>query len=473
MRYQDRIYIQNAHTCVRNKDHINVNMSSDICNFVSPIFGMTGADKIMTGTTSSDHNIHIIDSGTTIDRTFTFTGNVETSIYVETTFKYEIYKYNNASSVFVTPYLVASDDIEYNSFSATSAFTDTIIIDDLNIDGEYLVKGSYDFKICTNILNKLGDIVDTNVPLVGTSYGLYTEEYDYYFVAIQNASTPLFTLSQADDRLLGALVVESFFLSGETIIESSSTWSGNVIVALNGLTLSEGDDEDFTTTDNNFILLNGTTVNGDILTISYISSGNPNGLLAESILAPTPIVSGATDGEGSNNVYFNTGTTLYEVYLLATPLEFNDVIVTLNGVTLANGADYNQSNINPLRIILNGVIIPDDIITLTYNSYGTYVGTINVDMFTINWTISPAPTNINGSFITLAAEDDTFNDVIFSSVTPYISNETTYETTIDLSAYTGTTAVYKVTNQKDYLLISGDTISSFTDSEVIPITIDL
>jgi hypothetical protein len=40
----------------------------------------------------------------------------------------------------------------------------------------------------------------------------------------------------------------------------------------------------------------------------------------------------------------------------ANPLEFNDLIVTLNGVTLANGTDYHQSTTNVRKVIFNGII---------------------------------------------------------------------------------------------------------------------
>ena len=46
MRYQERIYIQNDNRGVRNKDILNVNMSSDICIFKSPTFDVSGATKV-------------------------------------------------------------------------------------------------------------------------------------------------------------------------------------------------------------------------------------------------------------------------------------------------------------------------------------------------------------------------------------------------------------------------------------------
>jgi len=439
---------------------------------------MTGADKIMTGTTVSDDEIHIITGNTEIDLTFSFTGNVETFIDTNSSFKYSIYKFDNLTNIFTSIPKYSSPIIEYSSFSGTSAFTNSILVSDLNIDGEYLVKGSYDFTMCTEMMNLLGETINTAIPLIGEQYGIYDEQFDFYFAAIENAGKPLFTLSPVDTRTLGALIVESFELSGETEVELSNNWSGQPIIALNGLTLAE--DEDYTLLGKVVTLL-GATVSGDLLTAAYVNDGNPNGLVVENIVVDGVIVSGVTDGEGSEVIYFNTDTGKYEVYTLTDPIEFNDLILTLNGITLANGLDYFQSTANPRRIVLNGIVYGDedledelaDIITLAYNSYGSFFGTIQVNMFDLFWTLTPAPTNINGKFTTLVAEDDTFNTIIFSAETPYVTSQTSYNVTVDLSSYSGTSAVYKVTNQKDYLLISGDTISTFTDSEEIPIEINI
>lgn len=49
MRYQERIYIQNENRAVRNKDILNVNMSSDFAIFKSPTFDISGATKLPCG----------------------------------------------------------------------------------------------------------------------------------------------------------------------------------------------------------------------------------------------------------------------------------------------------------------------------------------------------------------------------------------------------------------------------------------
>ena len=82
MRYQEPIYIQNENGAVRNKDILNVNMSSDVCVFESPKYSLSGASKIdCTGSTSGTS--YIISATTqNIPLTFDFTAN--TSSFVNT-----------------------------------------------------------------------------------------------------------------------------------------------------------------------------------------------------------------------------------------------------------------------------------------------------------------------------------------------------------------------------------------------------
>jgi hypothetical protein len=437
---------------------------------------MSGASKIMTGTTISDDNIHIVDTGTTFDLSFTFTGNVETFIDTDTDFKYDIYPYNYASSTFTSPLIFSSGEIAWDTFSGTSAFTDTLLFSEFMVDGEYLVKGSYDFTSCTEYLSALNDVNDTSM-MIGTQYGLYDPEFDNYFALINKATKPVFTLSPTENNRLGTLIVESTTVTTETTITTKGTWLGQPIVALNGITLAEGKTKDFETV-NNTIYFNSPLVASDIVTVAYVGSGAANGLVSESFIVEDPIVSGATDGEGSNQYYYNTDISKFEIFMLTEPVEFNDVIVTLNGVTLANVADYYQTDDtgdNPKKIILNGIILDSDVITLTYNSYGTFVGTIYTNNFDVFWTVSPPPTNTSGFFTAIAADDESFSGgtIIYSATTPYVTNNNSYSSNLDVSSYTGTTLFYKIINQKDFNLIIGEIITTTTDSDIIPITLSL
>ena len=62
MRYQEKIYIQNDNRGVRNKDILNVNMSSDICIFKSPTFDLSGATKVQCDSVECDPSYISLDA---------------------------------------------------------------------------------------------------------------------------------------------------------------------------------------------------------------------------------------------------------------------------------------------------------------------------------------------------------------------------------------------------------------------------
>ena len=175
MRYQERIYIQNNNEAVKNKDILNVNMSSDICIFNNPTYSLSGASKIdcsgNTGTT------YVISTATTIPLTFNFTGNTNSFTANSATFKYEIYKYNVEGEMFYIPPVYKSDTIQYSAFSGTNSISQSIAVSGLSIDGEYLVKGYFEYSVCTDFMNRLGKKVDTLLYRDGLEYGLYNGNF--------------------------------------------------------------------------------------------------------------------------------------------------------------------------------------------------------------------------------------------------------------------------------------------------------
>jgi hypothetical protein len=177
MRYQEPIYIQNQNSAVRNKDILNVNMSSDLGIFEAPSFNIGGASKIscVSGYTGTSY---VITTATTIPLVFNFTGNTDSFTANSATFKYEVYKYSKAANVFTQPSLYKSNVFEYPSFSGTNTVTDNINVNTLSLDGEYIVKGYFTFNPVTEYLNKLGKKVDTSVYISGAQYGLYNDDLE-------------------------------------------------------------------------------------------------------------------------------------------------------------------------------------------------------------------------------------------------------------------------------------------------------
>jgi len=467
MRYQERIYIQNDNGAVRNRDILNVNMSSDISVFENPLFNLSGASKIdcsgNTGTT------YVITTATTIPLTFEFTANTNSFTANSATFKYEIYKYNTEAEMFFIPPMYKSESFVYSGFSEANAITQTIPLSGLSLDGEYLVKGYFEYDVSSEFMNKLGKTVDTLLYRSGSEYGLYNSNEDFFFRAIKAAETPIFQAT-ADNvtppKGLNQLII--FPESGITNIVIPTTVTGSVLLTLNGLILAQNYDY---VINGSIITLSGETVSDDIITIISGTDGSANNLQGDTIFISVPIVSGSTNGEGTNRAYFNTTSGKFEIYTNVTPIEANTMIVMINGATLANGIDYYQSTTNPKRFILEGDLLLDDIITLAYYAKTNVVNGIITNKPLISWKLNTAPELNNGYFSLEVSSGKTFNDFYYSGNTPYVSGQIAYNDTFIATGTVGTTLYYRVKNSKDYVTMCGDIINDTVYSEIIPIVI--
>jgi len=494
--FEDKIYIQTAHQGVRNKDILNVNTSSDFCVFESPIYTMSGASKIICSDTPLDiySDVYSIEygdgtSGTTgasyvfisspttktKDITFEFTGNTESFTKTNATFKYEIYKYDNNQGLFHSPPQYRSDEVEWSSFSGTSAFTASIPLSTLNIDGEYLIKGNFVHDVCTEYANRLGYKYDTSSFVNGKEYGLYNPSSDYYMAIIQEAETPLFSNVIVDGGTIGAIKQYSVIpTDGQTVFFLSSNVGLDFVVTLNGLTLAI--DEDYGVTQQTggtkpyIVTMSAETYSTDIVSFIYVTSDSDVRMVTDTIDI-TSIPSGPTDGEGNSNVYYNTTTSKYEVFTSLEPRVGNDFILMVNGATLAFGIDYFQSISNPKRLIFEGTILVGDIIVIGYNANAPYVGSIDTSTPTIYWYINKAPQLVNGEFILEFATDEGMVDIVSSSTVEYVVDNLNYNGSSTISGSVGTQLYYRVTNNKNYVTLCGDIIQSTAYSETIPVKI--
>lgn len=466
MRYQQPIYIQSDISAVRNKDINNVNMSSDMCIFAAPLFGMTGATKLdcsgSTGTT------HVITTATTIPLHFNFTGNTDTFTANTPTFNYEIYKFNHNTNTFTLPHIYKSEIFQYSGFSGTSIISENVPINNLSLDGEYLIKGYYEFDVCTDYLNKLGKKINTLTFRQGDKYSLYDSNLDYYFIAFKEADTPRITQNGSGSPILNQLFQQIILPeTNENTFTVTNNTSDRVIVTLNGLVLAR--DLDYTIV-NNVLNLSGSTVKGDIVTLIY-TAGAGNNLFGENINITSQIISGSTNTQGDNLVFFNTDTTKYEIFTSLNPIDSSSILVMLNGATLANGIDYYQSITNPNRIILEGIVMVGDIITIVYApSSEVFNGIIN-NIPSISWQIENPPQTIDGLFSLEVATDKSFTNFYTTVTTPYIIGQLNYISNFIASGSVGTTLYYRIKNEKQYRTLCGITLSDIKYSETVPITI--
>ena len=465
MRYQELIYIQNAHSGVRNRDILNVNMSSDICIFNPPLFDITGATKIdCTGTTAS----YVVSSATTIDLGFVFTANTSSFSAYNTTFSYEIYKLDHSLSAFTPTPVYKSSIIDYSAISGTNSVAQYVPISDLILDGDYLIKGYYNFDMCTDFGKRLGKKIDTHNYRYGTEYGLYNSESDYYFMAMFAAEKPIFMASASNTPPAGKLFQQVITPNaGTKIFAVNYGVSGNFIVTLNGLVLANNYDYTF---NGNLVTLSAETVSEDIITIIYTTSGGYN-FIADNIDVNTAVVSGGTGNEGTNLTYYNTTTGKYEVYTQSVPQDGGSVIIMINGVVLANGVDYYQSTSNPKRFILEGNIMVGDMITLAYFPTVSVINGLITNNPMVTWTVNNTPQTNNGVFTLQVSTANTFSTIYTSSTVNYVANQKFYWTTFNVSGAIGSQYYYRVKNEKNYTTICGQVVTDIAYSDIIPIVV--
>jgi len=442
------------------------------CTYDENIF-----DLDFSGLTSTSNNVYPISTETGLTMDFIFTAN--TAQFYNTTnsrFKFEVYKYNTRLKGFSDTPVFKSKLMDWTVLSGTSGTTYTIPVDNLLIDGDYLIKGYFDL-INPNEFALLRNVrIDTSEVKTGTKYGIYDEDMDYHFVAIQKPTKPILKGGKVSSLALNALTVSSFELTkGQTVVTLPES-NGDYVISLNGLVLAQ--DYDYILTgitnenvDATAIILNDVAVEGDMMTIAFSNTSGGNNLRVDTYDIQTTIPSGPTDNQGTNDYYYNTTTNKYEVYTTLTPLSANDIAITINGALLANNIDYYQSTSNSKRIILEGNILTGDIINIYYNCETEVQGNITTSTPNIEWSISNIPNDNNGLFIVELATDQAFTNIVNSATTRYIEGTFDYSTSIKLIGNYGTELYYRIRNEKEYKSFTNDVIYLNEYSDIVPITL--
>lgn len=456
-------------TCVKiEKSNLNCTSFTGSCSGITEVI----CDLDFSGLTSGSTNVYALTGQTEIDLDFTFTANTK-SLTGDTEFNFEIYKYNKDLNVFTQPSIYQSRAFTWDEFSGTSAFTTSVPVANLNIDGDYLVKGYYNYSVCTEISSLLGDKRSTSQYKYGDKYSLYKKDRDFHFVAFKAAEVPFLNPARPIAPVLNAFTISSFITNEEQTDYNIQPAESDYLVSLNGLTLSKNLDYSISSNTLTTVLkLSATTVPGDIITYAFLNSPIDNSTIRLDVFdITTTIVSGATNGQGSNKVYYNTTTGKYEIYASVTPSNGNDIVLNLNGVTLANNIDYYISTSNPKRIILEGNLVVGDILNLYYISNVDAQGNIDTTSISVGWSIETAPQLVNGEFIVEIADDEDFTNIIVTGQTDYVIGSTNYIKTLNLVGSAGDVQYYRVKNIKKYEDICGNLIDTTAYSEIIDITI--
>lgn len=430
-------------------------------------------DQDFSAATTANTSVHIISTATTQDITFQFTGGTSEFVDSNTTFKFDIFKLNPSVGYFQYPPQYRSEEFEWSSFSGTSALTQSIPLSALNIDGEYMIKGYFVHDMCTEFAKRLGYRNDTSSVLVGSEYNLFEPATDFHMSIFRGAEKPVFDTNLSGTRFLSLKQKVVIPADGQTVFMLSGDINQDFVMTVNGLVLSNNLDYSVTQYSGGsrpyIVELSAATKSSDIVTFIYASTES-GGLRGETFNI-TSIPSGPTDGQGSSDIYYNTTTSKYELFLSLTPSSGNDILIMLNGVVLANGVDYYQSISNPKRIIFEGTILVGDVITAAYNQSAYFIDSINTPTPNISWRITTPPTIVNGYFTLEFASDNGMTTIVSSATTEYVVNQSSYSLSTTISGSVGTELYYRVKNTKEYETICGDIIDSTAYSEVIPITI--
>jgi hypothetical protein len=455
-----------------------IETSSEDCVFTGSCeTKQTVCNLDFSGITLNDDNVHVLTGQTEFNLTFDFTGNTSSFIDNNAKFKYNIHKYVPGLNRFNGVPVYSSEYINWSGFSGTSAYTTSITASTIDPDGEYIIKGQFNHDVSTEFGKLLGYNYTTVPSLNGDPYGIYQSNKDKYFIAFKEADTPALENGEVGDGVaLNGLTVLSVLLDGTTTEFNLPLSNGAYLISLNGITLSPEYDYSITQIDLDDdvvskLTLSAQTFNEDILTYAFTNGIENNNVKADSFDIASTIVSGATNQEGANTVYYNTTKGKYELYLSRTPITSNDIVITLNGITLANNVDYFQSNTNSKRIILEGDLIISDLLTAYYNTSTNIQGNQFGTGVTVSWSIQNAPINNDGLFTVQTSNDNNFTSIVSSGTTSYIAGQTSYGQLISLVGTFGDKQYYRIKNEKRFKNLCGETLTTEKYSETVEITI--
>ena len=452
------------------------------CNFQQSGFSLTtsavtgtssfwGLPNIITNKSlSCDRSVYIVNKNNRISYNLELLVNNVNDVVIPKNLSYygEIYKYDTNLKLFTQS---AVNTFSIENIKLTGDNVNNITIPLSNIDeGEFIIKSYWQYDINTLLFKQLKrtkNSLDTYKR--GELYGMYTPETDWYFISLFEADKPFFSNNAAPSpRGVNNLVVTTTMTkSGETryFFENLSS----PIVSYNGSVLAKNIEYSASTSGSSrYVELLFSPLDKQVLTVAYVSNGSDSDIITDYYKITDTIKSGATGTQlNSDRVYYNTTENKYEFYLISEP--YTDIFLTINGSVLSPNVEYYRSTTNVKRIILEVTLKNSDIIECFYVPNAPINGKINTNTPNITWSITNKPKNTNGRFIVEFADgnDKEFNTIIYSGVTNYVVDQSTYNSLVTLTnAVAGDTFVYRIKNEKFYYPISGETIYSFRYSEI-------
>jgi hypothetical protein len=472
----------------------NFNERSDLYIFTLPSFFVSGATKIMTGTTTASTGVYIVDTLSAITFTTLFSAdtNFDTYFVNDNGLKFDLYQ--RGDSIFASPNnfntglptfaTFSSPSFSPNIVSGSKFFTKTDFknygtsyssitysYDLTGFEGEFIIKSLFNWTNFT-YFGKIAGLGHSQGSREGAiQYYLYNPETDYYFIYLKKAEKPkIFSYLQPSSGvpLFVFNVIPSFNGQEQFPIPTINTLSNKgTIVAVNGLVLSNTE-YDYTGT--TLILMGGTILTSDTITIVSSNQLSTPPIYSESY--KITYIPNTTYPSAGQKIIYNTNSGKYEYWLDYEPT--NQPVITVNGQVLSNEIDFYVSISDKKRIIFEGTLIVNDIITAFYDSIMKGANFVYSNNYVLNWTI-PNPTKNNIGFFLVELTnygDSNFNSPIFSGITYYITNTSNYEINLSFSGGTyNQKYLARVTNYKNYYTVLNELIQSTNVSDTITLTI--
>ena len=391
----------------------------------------------------------------------------------ELNYQARMYRYDSVNGIFSSQSIFSSPIISYSSVT-NNTYTLDIPFSGIT-EGEYIIKGFYDYKINTLLSKQLGYTNNTIKNSLNTDlYGIYNPEKDWYFLNMYEVDKPDLQRNGVNTAtgpgIVGFNVKSLYTTSGITTYGFNIGSSDAIgIVSLNGSVLAKN--IEYTATTTSGVTLGVEVLDGQVLTVVYTSLSTPSTpIFNDSHFVVGNISSGSSDTQlSTDKVFFNSDQSKYEYYLDSEP-QNNAISMIINGSQLATGIEFYRSNTNSRRVILSITIKDGDIVQALYIPKTGLVGIVNTNKPVFSWGIPKPPTPpITGDFTVeiVDVEDEDFNTILYSSVVPYVDDVASYISQVDLSASTaGDQFLYRVKNEKRYSPISGETITDVIYSDV-------
>lgn len=473
----------------------NFTERSDFCTFSLPPFVISGATKIMTGTTSASTGVYIVDTLSSLTFTAIFdnlSGYTNSFFSGNNGIKFDLYQRSTPTNILISssvdnPYVISATIV--NPVFSTNLITSTgfLVRDNLSAytvnysattftynlnsfeEGEYLIKGLFKWTRCTYFSNFIGaEYYEQNRSGI-LPYSIYDEDRDYYFIYLTKAQKPTIYSSVVGSDTL-PFSVKSFVPGCDGQVEFPVNLNlisnSNLLVTVNGVVLST---DEYVFSSSTLFITGGYLLTTDVITIAYSNAENSPPIYTESYkITSIPNKTYPSVGE---KIIFNTNTNKYEYWL---DYETNGApIFSINGQILSNEIDFYVSSSDRRRIILEVTPNINDIVTVFYNSVMKLGNNITTNIFTLNWNLTIRPVNNLGYFlIEITNSNDTnFTNPIYTGVTFYIKNELFYSIDIPFSGSYGDKFLARVINYKNYYTVLGELIQTVNYSDIVPLTI--